>query len=99
MPRYKVNKRYSAMYNNATRLDYTTGAEVDLPEQQAEWVNRDCPGTLTLIEPEAAAEEPAVEPETAGQDTDDEPAAEEAPAVEADKPARNRAHTPSRTRK
>jgi hypothetical protein len=102
MPRYKVNKRYSAMYN-ATRLDYAAGAEVDLPQAQADWVNRDCPGTLTLVEPEPVAEldaesEPVVdvEPEQDSEQSDAD-AADEADGGK--KPARNRAHTPARTRK
>lgn len=107
MPRYAINKRYSAMYN-ATRLDYTAGAEVDLPEAQADWVNRDCPGTLSLIEPEPelAADESettdASADETAVDDTADAETASddvEAGAEEQAKPARNRAHTPARTRK
>jgi hypothetical protein len=84
------------MYN-ATRLDYTVGAEVDLPEAQADWVNRDCPGTLTLVEPEP---EPVAEP-VEDTEPESEPEAEAASDAsgEVAKPARNRAHTPARTRK
>lgn len=91
MPRYTVNKRYSAMYN-ATRLDYSPPAEVDLPEAQADWVNRDCPGTLTLIEPEPELVV-AAETEPGEGDADTGEAADET-----EKPARNRAHTPAKKR-
>jgi hypothetical protein len=82
------------MYN-ATRLDYTLGAEVDLPEAQADWVNRDCPGTLSLVEPELE-----VEPEAGqGDELSDTDASGSDTDGEAAKPARNRQHTPARTRK
>src|SRR5687767_11210036 len=101
MPRYKVNGRYSAMYN-AVRLEYLPPAEVDLPAAQAEWVNRDCPGTLTLVEPaQEVAPQPVPEPEVE-QEPDDETEADKADDDTAEggpvKPRRNRQHTSSRTR-
>lgn len=98
MPRYTINRRYSAMYN-ATRLDYTVGAEVDLPEAQADWVNRDCPGTLSLVEPEPVADDAETDETGGGEEAESEEVdGEREAAAEAGKPARNRKHTPARTR-
>lgn len=95
MPQYRVNRRYAASWNG-TRLHYAAGVEVDLPEDLADWVNRDSPGTLALVEPEpepVAAPAPAGEPEPASDQ-----GGEDAAAVDDEAPRRNRQHKPRRTR-
>lgn len=47
MPTYAVNHRYSAFRDGAQFGPYEPGTFVELSEADAEWVNRDSPGTLT----------------------------------------------------
>lgn len=50
MGRYKVNHRYAAYttaFGDGEQIGLEEGAEVELDEERAEWINRDSPGTLT----------------------------------------------------
>ena len=90
MSEYQVNHRYGATRDGIKFGPYEPGHTVELSEADAEWVNRDSPGTLTAVteespvsdeEPDAASED-AAEAETEG-----EPA-----------PAKDRAHRGGRKR-
>jgi hypothetical protein len=60
MVRKVVTRRYSA-WNNGPVGGWQVGAEVDLDEDVAAWVERDSPGTL--VDPAPPEPEPAPEPE------------------------------------
>jgi len=61
MPGYAVNHRYGSKRDGQLFGPWEADTSVDLTEADAEWVNRDSPGTLTPLEPgvEADGEAPA----------------------------------------
>lgn len=66
MTRYVVQHNYSANGPDGIPIAFSAGAEVDLDEEVATWVNRDSAGTLAPVGaepavPEAAPTPPAVE--------------------------------------
>lgn len=67
MAAYKVNHRYSAFRDGARFGPYEPGTVVDLEESDAEWVNRDSPGTLSPAKAKAEekVEQPPVQPNRA----------------------------------
>lgn len=54
MPRYTVNHRYSSNHNGRQFGPWEPGIEIELDEPDAEWVNRDSPGTVELVRPKQA---------------------------------------------
>jgi hypothetical protein len=52
MPTYRTNHRY----RSGTFPGWDAGVTVDLTDAEAEWVNHDSPGALTLVEPEPEPE-------------------------------------------
>lgn len=60
MPRYTVTQRYGSYRDGVRYGPYAKGDTVELTEPEAEWINRDAPGTL--------AEEAAAKPKTAEPD-------------------------------
>lgn len=94
MARYTVDHAYLARRDGQQFGPWEPGIEVELPEEDAEWVNRDSPGSLRPAGAPAAAAEPPSDP-------DPTPDPEPAPVVEAqDHPALrpNRQHKPRKTR-
>lgn len=65
MGRYRAARDYRASSSGVSH-GYTQGAECEVDDATAEWVNRDSPGTLVPLdaapepepEPDAEAEEP-----------------------------------------
>jgi hypothetical protein len=47
MPTYTVNHRYYAFSDGKHYGPYEAGTVIDLDPAEAQWVNRDSPGTLT----------------------------------------------------
>lgn len=60
MAKYLVNHVYAAHTDGTYYGPWTPGETVELPEDLAEWVNRDSEGTLTAL-PEPSTPEPARE--------------------------------------
>jgi hypothetical protein len=86
MSEYHVNHRYGATRDGIKFGPYEPGHTVELSEVDAEWVNRDSPGTLSSV---AEAEDDAAEaPEVAADAATDG----EAP------PVADRAHRGGRRR-
>lgn len=53
MPRYVVNQRYGSMRDGKQWGPWQAGLVIDLSEADAEWLNTDSPGVLSLeVEPE-----------------------------------------------
>lgn len=106
MGRYLARRRYSARGNDGQPLSLMSGTEVDLSEADADWVNRDSPGTLELIPEPDDDDEPAesAEVEPDGDESDDEPDDElEVPAeviaqIVVAQPAKDRQHRGGRGR-
>lgn len=61
MAEYKVNQDYRAVYAGQV-ISFTKGHTSEVEDDQAEWVNRDSPGTLTPVKTKTKAE-PEPEPE------------------------------------
>lgn len=59
MNRYTVQHRYTAVRDGRRIGPWEPDTEVELSDHDAEWVNRDSPGTLTPVDPP----EPEPEPE------------------------------------
>jgi hypothetical protein len=90
MGEYQVNHRYTSKRDGINFGPYEPGATVELLDADAEWVNRDSPGTLTPVtELELIAEDEAADAS--------EEAAEAATEGEAP-PVRDRAHRGGRRR-
>jgi hypothetical protein len=72
---YHVNHRHSATHGSSatTYVVLEEGADVELDDDLAEWVNRDSPGCLTALGVQPAEEPPAAEPD------DEQPAEESVP--------------------
>lgn len=91
MALYVVNRRYSATRDGQRFGSWPVGSEVDLPAADADWINRDSPGTLS---PPTAAQGPESEPVTV---PDAESVAIDEPERSAT-PARDRQHRGGRNR-
>lgn len=78
MPRYQICHSYRSFRDGQSYGPWEAGGVIDLSEADADWVNRDSPGTLAL--PEAAVE---AEPDTPVE----EPAK---PKTRQQRPARDR---------
>lgn len=93
MARYRVTRRYSS----AGYGPWQAGAEMDLSDAEARWLNSDSAGLLVPVvdaEPEPVAEpDPEADPEQASTDADGED-----DDNSEDKPRRNRQHRPARAR-
>ena len=59
MPPYRVTQDYTSYTDGARRGPYTAGATVEVTTAEAEWINRDAPGTL---KPDRPARTPAAAP-------------------------------------
>ena len=64
MPRYKVNQNYRSRRDGVDYGPWEAGGVIDLSEADADWVNRDSPGTL------GPAEEPATKKTDAGDNAE-----------------------------
>lgn len=84
MPEYLVNHRYKSSRCGG----WEAGRVVDLPVEEAEWVNNDSPGALTLVEP--VVEEPEPEPPPVDEPAVADPPAPVKAAKSAKAPAANR---------
>ena len=82
MPRYMITQSYASFRDGQRYGPWEAGGEIDLSEADAEWVNRDAPGTLEP--PKGETEESALPGDEASPD-DAEPRRQQ-------KPARNRQH-------
>lgn len=49
--RYTVNHDYRAYRDGRQLGPWEKGAEIEIDEPDAEWVNRDSPGALTEVKP------------------------------------------------
>lgn len=67
MPTYRVNHSYSALRDGVRFGPYEQGTTVQLEEADAEWINRDSPGTLSAAKAKAEekVEQPPVQPNRA----------------------------------
>lgn len=64
MSKYKVNHPYTAARDGKRFGPWDAGDEVDIEAADAEWVNRDSPGTLVIPEAKATKQE-STKPEPA----------------------------------
>lgn len=67
MATYSVNHNYSALRDGVRFGPYEAGTTVELETADAEWVNRDSPGTLSRAKAKAEdkVEQPPVQPNRA----------------------------------
>lgn len=84
MPRYRFNHRYLSQRDGVQWGPFDAGQEIDLREEDADWLDRDSPGCLSPV----VDAPPAAEPEP---ESESEP---ERDAV----PARDRMHRGGRRR-
>lgn len=49
MAQYKVVSAYAGKVNGRAHVRWKVGSEVDIDKADADWVNRDAPGTLTAV--------------------------------------------------
>lgn len=65
MPRYTVQHSYKAYRDGRLLGPWEVDTEIEVDEADAEWINRDSPGTLAGLdtEPDPAAEEEGPEAE------------------------------------
>ncbi len=92
MTRFKVNHHYGSNNNGQQYGPWRVGTVVDVADDEAAWINRDSPGTLSPDEPapDAMLELAGSQP-PADEDKDDE-------AVQPKPPTRDRMHRGSRKR-
>lgn len=68
MAAFTVNHRYYSFSDGKHYGPYEAGAVVDLDQAEAQWVNRDSPGTLTAVAAKKAedkVEQPPTQPNRA----------------------------------
>lgn len=63
MPKYTVNHSYRAFHDGRQYGPYEASTVVELDASDAEWVNRDSPGCLSVAEEKV--EQPPVQPNRA----------------------------------
>lgn len=107
MGRYVVNHTYRSYRDGQAYGPWSVGSEMELSAEDAAWVNRDSPGTLTPVgQARQDAEEGPAEEEPVNDSTE-EPSEQEEPTEEGSeqasserekKPARNRQHRGSTNR-
>ncbi|UJW32394.1 hypothetical protein L3Q67_00990 [Saccharothrix sp. AJ9571] len=62
MPRYRVKHRYHARRDGKAFGPWEPKDDVELDQADAEWVNRDSPGTLSAVRAAASTPEPPQDP-------------------------------------
>lgn len=65
MPRYNVTQNYKSRRDGLDYGPWEAGGQIDLSEADADWVNRDSPGTLTPVEGKPAERKAAETTEAA----------------------------------
>lgn len=86
MPRHHVHQRYQSYRDGVQYGPWPAGQVVDLDDEQAAWVNRDSPGTLS---PEHA--EPAKADHSGPDDGEETKPRKATPRNRQHRPGRNRA--------